>query len=194
MAAVPAAVVAVRAPATPAARHAAAVYGTGLVGLFGVSAAYHRGAWTPPVRRRLKRLDHTAIFAFAASSYAPLALALPQRERRLLSAGVWSGAVVGSTVKAARLDEAGGVADVLYLAVGWAGLAVLPALIAALSPVELALLLSGGAVYSLGAAVLVRRRPDPLPQVFGYHELGHLVMLGGTALHYVLDLSVLRGR
>lgn len=192
LAAGPAALVAVRASAEPAARRAAAVYGAGLVTVFGVSAAYHRGRWSPQARRTLKRLDHAAIFAFAAASYGPLALALPLRERRWLTTAVWTGAAAGSALKAARLDAEGGAADALYLAVGWAGLAVLPALLRALSAQQLALLLSGGAVYTLGALVLVRRWPDPAPDVFGYHEVGHLVMLGGTVLHYVLDLSVLR--
>jgi hemolysin III len=81
---------------------------------------------------------------------------------------------------------------VLYLVAGWSGLLVLPTLLRALSPAERVLLLSGGAVYTAGAGVLVRRRPDPWPDVFGYHELGHLVMLGGTALHYALHRCVLR--
>ena len=192
--AVPAAVAAVDAAGSPAARRAGGVYGAGLVTLFGVSAAYHRGRWTPPVRRQLKRLDHAAIFGFAAASYAPLALALPPGPRRLLLGAVCSGAAVGSVLKAARLDVVGGAADVLYLAVGWAGLLVLPALRTALSPDQLALLLSGGVLYTLGAVVLVRRWPDPVPAVLGYHEVGHLVMLGGTVLHYALDLSVLSTR
>jgi len=136
-------------------------------------------------------LDHTAIYGFAAASYTPLALALPPAERRLLLVTVWSGAAVGGAVKALRLDLDGGAADVLYLAVGWAGLLVLPALRASLSAAQLTLLLGGGVLYTAGAAVLVRRRPDPVPAVFGYHELAHLVMLGGTVLHYSLDLSVL---
>ncbi len=73
----------------------------------------------------------------------------------------------------------------------WAGLVVLPALAASLSLTQLGLLAGGGVLYSAGAGVLVRRWPDPVPAVFGYHEVGHLVMLGGTVLHYVLDLSVL---
>lgn len=166
-------------------------YGAGLFTVFTVSASYHRGVWTPAARRRLKVLDHTAIFGFAAASYTPLALALPRAERRLLLATVWSGAAVGSGLKAIRLDVDGGVADVLYLAVGWAGLLFLPAVVAALSNEQLALLLGGGVLYTAGAVILVRRWPDPAPTVFGYHETSHLVMLGGTVLHYVLNLSVL---
>lgn len=189
--AVPAAVRVLRAARTPVARRAARSYAAGLVSVFAVSAAYHRGRWSPAARRRVKTLDHAAIFGFAAVSYAPLALALPSRQRRLLLGTAGSGAVVGSVLKARRLDVPGGPVDVLYLVVGWAGLLVLPSLVAALSASQLALLLGGGVVYTTGALVLVRRWPDPVPAVFGYHELGHLVMLGGTVLHYALDLQVL---
>lgn len=180
-----------RAAEAPVARRAGCSYGAGLVTLFSVSAAYHRGSWAPATRRRLKRLDHAAIFGFVASSYTPLAQVLPPAPRRLLLTVVWSGAAVGSTVKALQLDAEGGAADALYLLVGWAGLLVLPALRTALTGRQLLLLVGGGVVYTLGALVLVQRWPDPAPAVFGYHEVGHLVMLGGTAMHYALDLSIL---
>ena len=192
VAAVPAAVSVARLGRSVEARRAGTAYGTGLVTVFAVSAAYHRGRWSPSGRRRMKRLDHAAIYAFAASSYGPLGLVLPAGPRRVLRATAWTAAGVGSAVKAVRLDVDGGLADALYLVAGWAGLLVLPALLRALTPAERALLLGGGAVYTAGAAVLVRRRPDPAPAVFGYHELGHLVMLGGTVLHYLLHRSVLR--
>ena len=192
VAAVPAAVSVARLGRTPEARRAGTAYGTGLVAVFAVSAAYHRGRWGPSAKRAVKALDHTAIYAFAATSYAPLGLVLPLGPRRLLRATAWTAAAVGSAVKAVRLDRDGGLADALYLVTGWAGLLVLPSLVRGLALAERALLLGGGAVYTAGAAVLVRRRPDPAPAVFGYHELGHLVMLGGTVLHYRLHRSLLR--
>ena len=192
VAAVPAAVHVARLGRSRAARRSGTAYGAGLVTVFTVSAAYHRGRWSPSGRRALKRLDHAAIYAFAATSYAPLGLVLPPGPRRVLRTTAWSAAAAGSAVKAARLDDDGGLADALYLVAGWAGLLVLPALLRRLTPAQRALLLGGGVVYTAGAAVLVRRRPDPAPAVFGYHELGHLVMLGGTVLHYLLHRSVLR--
>lgn len=192
LAAVPAAVSVARLGRSPQARRAGAAYGAALVAVFSVSAAYHRGRWSPSARRAMKRLDHTAIYVFAATSYGPLGLVLPPGPRRLLRGTAWGAAGVGSVVKAVRLDTDGGLADALYLVAGWAGLLVLPALARALTPAERALLLGGGVAYTAGAAVLARRWPDPVPAVFGYHELGHLVMLGGTVLHYRLHRSVLR--
>jgi hemolysin III len=189
--AVPAAVSIARLGATPAARRAGAGYGASLVTVFTVSAAYHRGRWSPPTRRLLKRLDHVAIYAFSATSYLPLATVLPRRARVPFLAFAGTAAAVGSAVKVARVDAAGGVADVLYVVTGWSGLLVLPLLVGRLTAAQWALLLGGGVVTTAGAAVLVRRWPDPVPDVFGYHELGHLVILGGTVLHYLLDRSLL---
>ena len=192
VAAVPAAVSIARLGRSGPARRAGTAYGAGLVTVFTVSAAYHRGRWSPSGKRTMKRLDHAAIYAFAATSYGPLGLVLPAGPRRLLRGTAWTAAGVGTVVKAARLDTDGGLADVLYLVAGWAGLLVLPSLVRSLTPAERSLLLGGGLAYTAGAAVLVRRRPDPAPAVFGYHELGHLVMLSGTVLHYLLHRSVLR--
>ena len=192
VAAVPAAVSVARLGRSAGARRTGAAYGAGLVTVFTVSAAYHRGQWSPSGRRALTRLDHAAIYAFVATSYGPLGLVLPPGPRRLLRATAWGAAGLGSVVKAVRLDADGGLPDVLYLVAGWAGLLVLRPLSRSLTPAEQALLLGGGVLYTAGASVLVRRRPDPAPAVFGYHELGHLVMLGGTVLHYLLHRSVLR--
>lgn len=189
--AVPAAVSIARLGSTPAARRAGAGYGASLVAVFTVSAAYHRGRWSPRTRRLLKRLDHVAIYVFTAASYLPLATLLPSRTRVAFLAFTGAAAAAGSGVKAARVDAAGGLADVLYLVTGWSGLLVLPLLVGRLTRSQWALLIGGGVVTTAGAGVLVRRWPDPAPDVFGYHEVGHLVILGGTVLHHLLDRSIL---
>jgi hemolysin III len=191
VAAVPAAAAAVTGAPTVGARSAAAVYGGSLMALFSVSSAYHRGRWSPSRRRLLKRLDHTTIYAFAAASYTPMARTLPGRAAPAFLTAVWGGAALGSAVKWVQVDTVGGLADVIYTALGWSGLLVLPLLLQPLSTAELGLLLGGGVVYSAGAAVMLTRRPDPRPESFGYHELGHAVMLGGTVAHYLLNRRLL---
>lgn len=106
VAAVPAAVSVARLGRTGAARRAGTAYGAGLVTVLAVSAAYHRGRWSPPARRAWKALDHTAIYAFTATSYAPLGLVLPAGPRRLLRATAWSAAAAGSAVKATQIGRA----------------------------------------------------------------------------------------
>jgi 1-acyl-sn-glycerol-3-phosphate acyltransferase len=120
-----------------------------------VSAAYHRGRWSPSGRRVLKRLDHAAIYAFRRHVVRPArGWFLPPGRAASCAPPRWTAAGAGSAVKAVRLYADGGLADVLYLVTGWAGLLVLPALARALTPAERALLLEGGAAYTAGAAVL----------------------------------------
>lgn len=179
-----------RAPAG-AARVATVVYVTVMTGMFSVSAAYHRGRWTPGARRRVKALDHVMIFAFIGGSYGPLAVsALPPSTAMVWLGTLWVGVVAGCVVKLRRLDLLGGPADVWYGVLTWWSVLVLPPLAGRLSGGELALLFGGLAIYSIAAAALGSRRPDPRPATFGYHEVAHAVMLLGTTCHYLLYLRL----
>ena len=48
------------------------------------------------------------------------------------------------------------------------------------------LVAASGILYTVGAVVYARRRPDPHPQVFGYHELFHLLTVAAVACEYVV--------
>ena len=48
----------------------------------------------------------------------------------------------------------------------------------------LLLLAAGGILYSLGAIVYVRKSPNPIPRLFGYHELFHAFTIAAAACHY----------
>lgn len=179
------------ASAPHAARPAAAVYAVTLVAVFAVSAAYHRVAWSPAWKRRMKRADHSTIFGFIAGSYTIFAaLALPAPWHAVLTALAWFGALAGSVVKQRRLEQPGGAADLCYQGLGWLGAAALPYLVTVLAPYQLALIVVGGLLSTGGAVVMGRRTPDPSPAVFGYHEVGHLIILGGTVAHYALFLTL----
>jgi hemolysin III len=171
------------------ARVGAGVFAVTLMGLFGVSAAYHRGEWSDRGHRVMKHLDHSMIFVFIAGSYTPvslLALRPPWGITLLLLA--WSGAVMGVLVTVLRLDRWHGVGFAMYLTLGWLAVFAAPQLVDALTRVELALLVAGGVVYTVGAVVLARRRPDPHPVVFGYHEVWHACTIGGSACHFMVIL------
>jgi hemolysin III len=77
------------------------------------------------------------------------------------------------------------VMAVLCVAVGWVALATLPELWHEVGPVPIALLVGGGALYTLGAITYALRRPDPAPTVFGYHEVFHALVIGAALLHFV---------
>jgi hemolysin III len=174
-------------------RVAAAIFATSLTGLYGVSAAYHRGRWSASTHRLLKRLDHSMIFVLIAGSYTPITLlALRPAWGITLLAIAWTGAAVGVLITVLRLERWSRVGFTMYLALGWLAVVATPQLLRSLSSVELALLVTGGLLYTVGAVVLACNRPDPRPAVFGYHEVWHTFVVGAGACHFALVLLLVR--
>ncbi|MDQ3107171.1 MAG: hemolysin III family protein, partial [Actinomycetota bacterium] len=163
--------VVVGAPTTKA-RAGAVVYGFGLVALFGVSGAYHRGRWRPAWRMRMKRLDHATIFVMIAGSYTPICLLVLRGWSSIaLLASVWVTATVGAVLSFLRGKRVELASNVLYIALGWSVLLAGPQLLRNLPTSDLALLVAGGALFTIGAVTLAVRWPDPHPRVLGYHEV-----------------------
>jgi hemolysin III len=169
------------------ARIAVAVYVVSLAALFGTSAAYHRLAVTPTAKRRLRRLDHAMIYVLIAGTYTPLCvLAFPPAWGIPVLAVVWGGASMGVVVKAAGIKRLVAVANALYIVLGWLAIVALPVLVTSIPPSGLALMLTGGIAYTAGAVVLLRRSPDPRPNVFGYHEVWHACTVIGAVSHFAM--------
>ena len=174
-------------------RVAAAIFAASLTGLYGVSATYHRGRWSVGTQRVLRQLDHSMIFVLIAGSYTPLTLlALRPAWGITLLAIAWTGAAVGVLITVLRLERWHVVGFVMYLALGWLAVVATHQLLRTLSPVELALLVTGGLLYTVGAVVLACRRPDPRPAVFGYHEVWHSFVVGAGVCHFALVLLLVR--
>jgi hemolysin III len=190
---IPAGVVLVAVASGALARSTAAVFAAGLTGLYGVSAAYHRGRWSDRVRRVMKHLDHSMIFVFIAASYTPVALlALRPGGGTGLVLAAWAGAALGVVVTVLRLERWHRIGFALYLVLGWLAVVALPRLVAALSGLELALLVTGGVLYTVGAVILATQRPDPRPEVFGYHEVWHTFVVAASSCHFALVLQLVR--
>jgi len=176
-----------------AAEVSAAIFAIGLTGLYGVSAIYHRRRWSADTERIMKYLDHSMIFVLIAASYTPITLlALRPESGITLLVLAWVGAVVGIVVTIARLERWRGLGLAMYLGLGWLAVVAAPQLVRSLSPPELALLIAGGLLYTVGAVVLARNRPNPWPATFGYHEVWHTFVIGAGACHYALVLLLVR--
>jgi hemolysin III len=176
-----------------ASRPGAMVYAFTVAALFGVSGTYHRQRWTPPVRRRLKRLDHATIFLMIAGTYTPVCLsALRGTTGGLLLAAIWTGASAGVVLSVTAVVERRVFGIALYIALGWLALVALPQLARRLSAGDFALLVVGGVLYTAGAIFLAIRWPDPFPRIFGYHEVWHLMVVAAVACHYLAVRSVLQ--
>ncbi|HEY0639056.1 MAG TPA: hemolysin III family protein [Pseudonocardiaceae bacterium] len=171
------------------------VYSATVLGLFGVSALYHRRHWlTTRARALMKRLDHSMIFLFIAGTYTPFALvAMEPRTGAVVLAVVWGGAVAGVALKLVWPHSARWLSITLYIALGWVAVFVLPDLLAYAGPAALALLLVGGVFYTLGAVCYAVRWPDPWPAVWGHHEFFHLATVVAAVCHHVAIWLVLFG-
>lgn len=157
---------------TPELRAGVAVYVGSAVLLFGVSASYHLGAGGPRTNEFLHRLDHANIYLFIAGSYTPFAVALPEYGGLLLAI-VWGIAIVGTVIGVAWWSAPRWLVVGSYLALGWVAIIFLPLMWSAFGAGIVLLVALGGLMYSVGAVVYARKKPDPNPDWFGYHEIFH---------------------
>ncbi len=168
---------------------AVSIYASTIATLFGVSALYHRINWSPGGRRWMRRLDHSMIFLLIAGTYTPLCLlALSGTLAVVVLSIVWGGAATGILLKLFWIDAPTWLVAAVYVALGWAGVAALPQIATEAGVTVLVLVLTGGVLYSVGALVYARKRPDPVPTVFGYHEVFHSLVIVAAVLHYTAVL------
>lgn len=173
------------------ARAACAVYAVTSALLFGVSAAYHRGRWTSRTLRWLKRLDHSNIYLLVAGTYTPFAaLALPEPQGTLLLWVVWLGATGGVLFRMLRPDAPRWLYVPLYALLGWVAVLFMPALLAGAGTPAVALIVSGGILYSAGGLIYGLQRPDTWPATWGHHEWFHVATVGAWAIHYAAIVLV----
>lgn len=163
------------------------IYVATVLGLFGVSALYHRKTWrSVGARTWMRRLDHSMIFLFIAGTYTPLAmLAMQPTTGALVLAIVWGGALGGVALKLAWPNGPRWVGVPVYVALGWVAVFVLPDLLANAGVSVLVLLVVGGLLYTGGALFYAMRKPDPWPRTFGYHEFFHSAVSLAAICHHV---------
>jgi hemolysin III len=166
-------------------RATAAVFAASVAACFGASALYHRGRWSPARRRWLRRLDHAGVYALIAGTYTPVGmLVLHGAWRASVLATVWGGAALAIFLRVVWIGAPEWLSAVIGIALGWVGVVVFAQLVRRLGLEPSLLLLAGGLCYTAGAVVYARRRPDPVPGVFGFHELFHALTIAAVALHY----------
>jgi hemolysin III len=174
------------AAAPEAHRLAAGVFAISASIMLGTSALYHRVTWGPRRRLWMRRADHAAIFLLIAGTYTPVALiSLHGAWRTNVLAVVWSGALIAAFAKICWVRAPKWLSVVVAITLGWVGVATLPQLAHNAGLGAVYLLAAGGVAYTGGAVVYTFRRPDPLPHVFGYHELFHALTIVALACQYV---------
>ena len=180
------AVLVVAAPAGEATL-AAWIYAVSVALLFGTSALYHRLTWAATARRWMRRLDHSMIFLLIAGTYTPFALlALEGTLAVAILVAVWGGALAGVVLKLVWIDAPKWLVAGVYVALGWVAVAAFPQMLDRVGVTATAMVAAGGLLYTAGAVIYALRRPDPVPAVFGYHEVFHALVIAAAAVQYAV--------
>lgn len=167
------------------ARAGVAVFVLAAVALFGTSAIYHRGSWSPRLAGALRRMDHSNIFLLIAGTYTPLAVILLEgRTATVLLSVIWGGAALGIVSRMLWLGAPRWVYVPLYIVLGWVAVWFLPDFWAAGGPAVVLLVAGGGLAYTLGATAYALKRPNPSPRWFGFHEIFHVGTVLGWSCHF----------
>ncbi len=165
---------------------AAAIFATSVVTMLGASALYHRVTWSVRVRPWMRRIDHAGIYLLISGTYTPVGLLTLRGTMRDVVLGVvWTGAAAAIAMKFIWVGAPKWLSAVTGIALGWAGVAAMPQVAKYAGVTAVTLLGVGGLAYTLGAIVYARRRPDPVPSVFGYHEVFHALTLVAVTCQYV---------
>jgi len=182
---VAAGIVLVATASTQEGRITSAIFATTAALLFGTSALFHRGSWSPRVKGLLRRMDHSNIYLIIAGSYTPFAvLALPPDKGRTLMVIVWVGALAGVVFRVFWVGAPRWLYTTLYVVIGWVAIIYLPDLIDGAGVTAVVLIVVGGVLYSLGAVVYGLKRPNPWPEWFGFHEVFHSLTIAAFVAHY----------
>ena len=169
------------------ARVAAAVYVIAQLTVFATSAGYHLVASTPKARRRMQLADHSMIYLLIAGTWTPICLlVLPSDAGTAFLVGTGLTAAIGISLKLFGIHRFPRSSNSLYVVMGLAAFLALPGIVANIEPSALVLMVVGGLAYSAGALVLLMKRPDPRPTIFGYHEIWHSCTVAAAACHFAM--------
>jgi hemolysin III len=157
-----------------------------ILGLFGISALYHRRRWSPRGWKVMKRLDHSMIFLFIAGTYTPFALlAVSEPTNWWILGIVWTGALAGMTLKLVWPTAPRWLGVPIYISLGWVAVFVLTDIMDLAGITSVVLLAAGGLLYTAGGVAYAIRKPNPWPGTFGYHEVFHAMTIVAAACHYI---------
>jgi hemolysin III len=168
-----------------AGRGAAITYAAAVAFMLGASGFYHRITWSHSWRLRMRRVDHAGVYALIAGSYTPVGLLVLHGSWRAVVLGlVWSGAAAAILFKTFWVTAPKWLSATIAICLGWVGVFALPQVATRVGLTGCLLLLGGGLAFTGGGLVYAFRRPDPIPSVFGYHELFHALVLVALGLQY----------
>ena len=159
-----------------------------MVLLYAASTIYHSVDSTEKVNRRLRKMDHMMIFVMIAGSYTPVCLiVLHNHIGYILCALVWGIAILGMILKGCWITCPKWFSSVIYIAMGWACVAVFGPLLQVLPTAAFLWLLAGGIIYTIGGVIYALKLPlfNEKHEFFGSHEIFHLFVMAGSFCHFI---------
>ncbi len=162
------------------------IFGFSMVLLYGVSAIYHIFNWHGGWYRLWRTLDHSNIFIFIACSYTAVCFnILSDWPRNLVLGLVWGLSICGVGLNVLDLHVPRWTKTAIYMGTGWVAIIILPVILTVLPWTAVATMMVGGMFYTVGGIIFAWRKPDPFPNIFGFHELFHLFVIAGCAIYVV---------
>ena len=171
----------------PAAQIVSLIYGLSGIFLFSASFLYHSQKVVENDETFWRKLDHSAIFFLIAGTYTPMCfLYLEGKMKWGILIAQWSLVLFGTVFKLFFINAPRVIGTLIYLLMGWIIVIPISTLIHTMPHPALILLASGGISYTVGAIIYALKKPNPVPDFFGFHEIFHIFIIGGAMLHLMM--------
>ena len=163
------------------------IYGLSGVFLFSASFFYHTKKVVENDRTFWRKLDHSAIFFLIAGTYTPICFFYLEGNMKwgILTAQ-WSLVLSGIIFKLYFVNAPRVIGTMIYLLMGWIVVIPISTLMNTMPAAALTFLAAGGISYTIGAVIYIIKKPDPIPDFFGFHEIFHIFIIGGAVLHLAM--------
>lgn len=169
------------------------IYGLSLTVLFSTSAIYHLAKVRPGIQVVLRKLDHSAIYLLIAGTYTPFCInAFTGFNRWGLLTIIWAIAAIGISIKVFYFSAPRWLNTLIYVIMGWMCVVAAPQMSSVLPVAALVWLITGGVVYTLGAAIYTTKIFNFAPGKFGFHEIWHIFVLLGAFAHFMAIFYLVR--
>jgi hemolysin III len=170
------------------------VYSLCAIFIFTCSSVYHGQKREEDLYNPWRRLDHIAIFFMIAGTYTPICYVyLDVYWRWSIIGAQWLLVLLGLFFKLFYIQGPRWLTVLIYVLMGWMVIIPLYQLLATVPAISLWLLLAGGVAYTVGGLIYALKKPNPVPGFFGFHEIFHLLILLGAALHYFVIYIAIAG-
>lgn len=168
------------------------IFGLSVFLLYAMSGIYHSVDAGDKINGILQKLDHIMIFVLIAGTYTPICLVFIGGVAGLVFLIlIWVIALIGILIKIFFKGLPRWVSTVMYVVMGWLSIVPMIFLVGKVPAISIFWLIAGGVVYTVGALIYGLKWPPFHNKYFGFHELFHLFIMGGTACHVAFMFTAL---